>query len=83
MRFITFKQMKEEWRFPFTRVHTMRLVKEGKFPTPYTMGGRHIVWDEDEFKNWLKSRRMDIHQPPKPPFDPNRPTDPHPSTVRL
>lgn len=76
MRFITFKQMKEEWRFPLTRVHTMRLVNKGEFPAPLSVGERRIAWDEDEVKAWIKSRREKGNYP-RPPYDPDRPTDPH------
>ena len=66
MRFITFNQLKEEWRFPFTRVHTMRLVRQGKFPAPFPIGVRHIAWDEDEVVSWYKDRRMKVYNSSPP-----------------
>ncbi len=58
MKLITFNQMKAEKRFPFTRVHTMRLVHSGKFPAPIRLGDRHIAWDENEVDAWFESRRV-------------------------
>lgn len=63
MKLITFNQLKEEKRFPFTRVHTMRLVKANKFPTPLRVGDRHIAWDENEIDAWLENRRVGTSKP--------------------
>jgi prophage regulatory protein len=44
---VTFKGLKAKGH-PFTRRHTERLVKEGKFPAPVQVGENRIAWFEDE-----------------------------------
>jgi predicted DNA-binding transcriptional regulator AlpA len=48
MKLITFHQLKSEKGHPFTRIHTMRLVKAGKFPAPLQLSEHRIAWAEDE-----------------------------------
>ena len=40
----------------FTPVHIRRLIKSGDFPKPIKLGGRRVVFSEDEIKNWLKEK---------------------------
>jgi hypothetical protein len=47
MRLVTFKALQSRGH-PFTRRHTERLVKEGKFPVPIAAGKHRIAWIEDE-----------------------------------
>jgi predicted DNA-binding transcriptional regulator AlpA len=48
MKLLTFNQLKSEKGHPFTRVHTMRLVRDGKFPAPLHLSERRIAWSEAE-----------------------------------
>jgi prophage regulatory protein len=46
MRLLPWPALKEAKGWPYTRRHTDRLVKAGKFPSPIRVGERRIAWDE-------------------------------------
>jgi hypothetical protein len=48
-RKLTFPQLKTEKGWPYSRQHTHKLVKAGRFPPPDKLyeGGLVNVWDED------------------------------------
>jgi prophage regulatory protein len=48
MRLLTFQALQVSKGHPFTRRHTERLVKEGKFPAPVKVGESRIAWIEEE-----------------------------------
>jgi predicted DNA-binding transcriptional regulator AlpA len=51
MRFLTFDELKPTYGHPWTRRHTERLVKEGKFPAPVKLGegpGGRVAWVDEE-----------------------------------
>lgn len=48
MKLLTFAALKATKGHPFTRRHTERLVKEGKFPSPIKAGVRRVAWIEAE-----------------------------------
>ena len=54
MRLLTFKQLKTEKGHPYTREHTRRLVKAGKFPEPIKVGDNRRAWVEDEYDAHLQ-----------------------------
>ncbi len=39
-----------------SRSHTLRLVKQGKFPAPTHLSERLVVWFEHQIDEWLESR---------------------------
>jgi predicted DNA-binding transcriptional regulator AlpA len=47
MKLLTFSALQARGH-PFTRRHTERLVKEGKFPQPINAGEHRIAWIEEE-----------------------------------
>jgi predicted DNA-binding transcriptional regulator AlpA len=47
MRLLNFAALQAKGH-PFTRRHTERLVKEGKFPKPIHAGEHRIAWIESE-----------------------------------
>ena len=47
MRLLTFSALQRKGH-PFSRRHTERLVKEGKFPRPINAGEHRIAWIEEE-----------------------------------
>lgn len=51
----------------FTRQHIGRLVRAGEFPKPRRMGANRIVFLEQEYIDWFKSRP--IVEPPDDPDD--------------
>jgi prophage regulatory protein len=53
MRLKTFPQLKADGH-PYCRVHTMRLVKAGKFPAPIRIGANRVAWDEAEIDAHLQ-----------------------------
>ncbi len=48
MRLLTFSALGREKGHPYTRRHTERLVKAGKFPAPIQVGENRIAWIEEE-----------------------------------
>jgi predicted DNA-binding transcriptional regulator AlpA len=48
-RLLTFAQLQLMKGWPFSRMHTDRLEKAGKFPTRVRCGARVVAWWESEF----------------------------------
>jgi len=40
-------------RCALSRTSLHRLIKSGAFPAPTVIGGRTVVWDEDEIDRWI------------------------------
>ena len=55
MRLYVWKNIKEQG-WPYTRTHTMRLIKAGKCPAPADAHGTIIFWDGDEWDAYLRER---------------------------
>jgi prophage regulatory protein len=54
---LTFQDLKERKRWPYTRQHTARMVKEGRFPRPFKMESGGInLWLESEIDAWFAER---------------------------
>ena len=65
MRQITMADLKAKKGWPYSRQHTYRLIKEGKFPRPIKMGEgvrARIAFDEDEVDAALKARKASRDQ---------------------
>ena len=56
MRLIGYKRLKPEKGIEYSRVHTMRLVKAGKFPAPVQLGDNRIAWVEEEVDRYISDR---------------------------
>jgi predicted DNA-binding transcriptional regulator AlpA len=54
-----FRQLKALNIMPYSRVHVMRLVRDGKFPEPFKVGefrGSPLVWWIGEVIEWLDAK---------------------------
>lgn len=56
MRILRFHELKEQKGHPFSRMHTDRLEKAGKFPKRVKLGENTVGWIEAEYDAWLKAR---------------------------
>jgi prophage regulatory protein len=56
VRLITFRELRLQKGYPYSRRHTERLVKAGLFPAPVHLGGRRVAWIEDEVDDWIAER---------------------------
>jgi len=50
MRFVTWKQMKEEGLCPWSRAHVQRLEAAGQYPKRVTLGQQRVVWVREEIE---------------------------------
>ena len=56
-RVLTFRDLKEKKGWPYTAVHTQRLVKAGKIPKPFKTGESGFnLWLESEIDAYLAGR---------------------------
>ena len=56
-RVLTFADLREKKRWPYSRVHTRRLYLAGKFPKPFKAGdGGYNLWLESEVDAYLAGR---------------------------
>jgi prophage regulatory protein len=53
MRLLSLEDLKTQKGIRFSRVHTHRLVKAGRFPVPVKLGSRN-AWVESEIDEYLK-----------------------------
>jgi predicted DNA-binding transcriptional regulator AlpA len=53
-RLLTWPDLKARG-WPFGRMHTDRLEREGEFPRRVRPGGRVVCWWSDEFENFLEA----------------------------
>lgn len=57
--FLTFRDLKERKKWPFTPEHTRRLVRAGKFPKPFKAsggeGGQNL-WRESDVDKYMAER---------------------------
>jgi prophage regulatory protein len=44
-------------RIRLSKVTLYRMMASGKFPRPYTMSDRIVVWDEETVDQWVAKRR--------------------------
>ncbi len=52
----TFKTLKSERGWPYSRQHTHRLIKAGRFPPPKKApGGALNIWTEDQIDHYYAS----------------------------
>lgn len=58
-RFLSYKDLVERKQWPFSRDHTRRLVREGKFPKPFKTSGEfgRNVWRESDVDAWLEQKK--------------------------
>ena len=57
-RVLTFRDLKEKKGWPYTAVHTQRLVKAGKIPKPFKTGSSGFnLWLESEIDRYLADRQ--------------------------
>lgn len=54
-KYVTFRQLKDEYDWPYSRQHTDRLEKLGRIPLRVTFGG-HVFWVRDEWETWFAAR---------------------------
>jgi predicted DNA-binding transcriptional regulator AlpA len=57
-RVLTFADLREKKRWPYSRVHTRRLYLAGKFPKPFKASGEggYNLWLESEVDAYLAGR---------------------------
>jgi len=56
-RVLTFKDLKEKKGWPYTAVHTQRLVRAGKIPRPFKTGETGLnLWMESDIDAYLAGR---------------------------
>jgi prophage regulatory protein len=55
-RFLTKRQLVEEYGIPYSRCHLWRLARTGKFPAPVRLGANRIAYRESEIQAWLAAR---------------------------
>jgi len=56
-RVLTFADLREKKRWPYSRMHTRRLWLAGQFPKPFKVGGaRFNLWLESEVDAYLAGR---------------------------
>ena len=67
-RVLTFRDLKEKKGWPYTAVHTSRLVKAGKIPKPFKTGdaGGLNLWLESDIDAYLAGRAKQARAEPKP-----------------
>ena len=54
---LTFEELKERKRWPFTREWTWKLVKAGRFPKPFKIeSGRLNLWRESDIDAYFAER---------------------------
>ena len=56
MKLISYSDLEPAKGIKFCRVHLMRLVGKGDFPTPVAISDRRVAWIEKEVDDWLASR---------------------------
>lgn len=56
MKILTFEQLLSEKGVPYSRDHLRRLIKAGKFPSPFQLSESRIAWREADVDEWLNSR---------------------------
>lgn len=66
MRLLTFDELRERKGHPYCRDHTRRLVKDGKFPKPITIGTRRIAWVEEEVNSHYEGLVAKRNAAPEP-----------------
>lgn len=55
MRFLRLAEVRN--RVPYSRPSIYRLIKQGKFPKPYDLGGgRAVAWNSDEIDAYVAAR---------------------------
>ena len=58
-RLYTFLELKQERGWPYSRQHTDRLIKAGRFPRPKKApGGSLNIWTSDQIDTYYKSLRV-------------------------
>ena len=53
--FVAFKEL-PQYGIPFTRLHLLRLMRQGKFPRSYQITNNRVGWRRSELLGWLDSR---------------------------
>lgn len=54
-RLVTFKELKEFFGVPYTRVHLLRLEKAGTFPKRIALSHRRVVWRAEAIIEWSRN----------------------------
>jgi predicted DNA-binding transcriptional regulator AlpA len=64
IRLLSFNDLRQQKNWPYSKVHTWRLIKAGKFPHPKKLGlgknGKNI-WIEDEYDAAVAALLGDSH----------------------
>jgi predicted DNA-binding transcriptional regulator AlpA len=68
-RILTFRELKPRKGWPYSRQHTHRLIRAGRFPRPRKLpgGGLLNIWDEDVIDAFLASITDADESPPDAP----------------
>jgi predicted DNA-binding transcriptional regulator AlpA len=68
-RILTFRELKPRKGWPYSRQHTHRLIRAGRFPRPRKLpgGGLFNIWDEDVIDAFLASITDADDSPPDAP----------------
>ena len=65
MKFLRFEQLKD-YGVDWSRIHCLRLEKQGKFPKRVVLGENSIRYLESEIVSWLKARVAERDKPRAP-----------------
>lgn len=57
MKLLMFRELRDRYNVPFTRVHLRRLIAAGEFPAPLLLGARRVAWRDTDIEAWLESRQ--------------------------
>jgi len=60
--YLTFEDLKQHYGIPYSRVHTGRLARAGRFPKSFSFGdGRRCFWLKSEVEQFIadRTRRRD------------------------
>jgi len=57
--YLTFEDLKQHYGIPYSRVHTGRLVRAGRFPKSFSFGdGRRRFWLKSEVEQFIADRTV-------------------------
>lgn len=55
-RLVIFKELKEIYGIPYSKVHVLRLEKDGRFPARITLSSRRVAWRAKEVAAWVEKQ---------------------------
>ncbi len=56
MKLLPYSQLKPVKGISYCRVHLMRKIEAGEFPSPISLSGKRIAWLEEEIDAWIADK---------------------------